>query len=264
MAIKNRSRGLWWSRFHFLVRFAGLTGFLAMVVGAAQLFRYNLLTRAFVKNTNWIEAILLGEGSSRVVQAAVTCLVAGAALVTFALIFEILTLTSTLLGRRGAFGFNATFQMLLAAALIVAFNWFSFQHYARFDWTRHHQFTLPRAIRDQLRNLHDPTTIVVYERHKTAGQLNDKPDAYDYAAERKVVEKVQDIIDQFREFGPQFKVAVLDVEEEGYGSKLDQLTSNGNNPGLRAAIDNASENCIFFCAAGRVQQSELQRLLLFG
>ena len=56
-------------------------------------------------------------------------------------------------------------------------------------------------------------------RHKTSGQLNDKPDAYDYAAERKVVEKVQDVIDQFREFGPQFKVSVLDVEEEGYNQQ---------------------------------------------
>jgi len=194
------------------------------------------------------------KATSRRLQAAVTCLVAGAALLAVALLFELLVLTTTLLGRRGAFGFNATLQTALAVALIVAVNWFSFQHYARYDWTRHHQFTLPRAIQDQLKGLKDQTTIVVYERHKTSGQLNDKPDAYDYAAERKVVEKVQDIIDQFREFGPQFKVAVLDVEDERYGAKLDELTNGKNNPGLRAAIDNASENCIFFCAAGRVQQ----------
>jgi hypothetical protein len=252
MAIKSRSRGLVWSRFHFLVRFAGLTGVLAMAVGAAMLFRYDLLTSALLENYAWQKSIVMGEGTSRVVQVAVTCLDGGAALVALALLFELLTVTTTLLGRRGAFGFNATLQTLLAVALIVGVNWFSFQHYLRFDWTRHHQFTLPKVIQDQLRGLKDPTTIVVYQRHKTSGQLNDKPDAFDYAAERKVVEKVQDIIDQFREFGPQFKVAVLDVEEEGYSGKLDQLAML--NPGLRAAIDNASENCIFFCAAGRVQQ----------
>src|SRR5579871_5195138 len=123
MALKHRTRGLWWSRFHFLVRFIGLTGILAMVVGAAQLFRYDLLTRQLLENEAWLQSILLGQGTSRVVQVAVTCLVAGAALVALALLFELLTLTSTLLGRRGAFGFNATLQTLLAAALIVAVNW---------------------------------------------------------------------------------------------------------------------------------------------
>ena len=252
MAIKSRSRGRFWSRFHFLVRFAGFSGVLYNTVGAAMLFRYDLLTEALLANREWLRSILMGEGTSRVVQVAVTCLVAGAALVALALLFELLTITTALLGRRGAFGFNATLQTLLAAALIVGLNWFSFEHYARYDWTRHQQFTLSKAIQDQLKGLKDQTTIVVYERHKTSGQLNDKPDAFDYAAERKVVEKVQDVIDQFREFGPQFKVSVLDVEEEGYGNKLEQLAND--NPGLRAAIDNASENCIFFCAAGRVQQ----------
>ena len=83
--------------------------------------------------------------------------------------------------------------------------------------------------------------------------MNDKPDAYDYAAERKVVEKVHDVVDQFREFGPQrFKVVVLDVEEEGYNEKLDRLAKE--LPGLREALDKAPENSIFFCADGRVQQ----------
>ena len=54
MALKSRSRGVWWSRFHFLVRFAGLTGVLAMVVGAALLFRYDLLNDALLKNWQWL------------------------------------------------------------------------------------------------------------------------------------------------------------------------------------------------------------------
>jgi hypothetical protein len=252
MAVKSRSRGVWWSRLHFLIRFAGLTGLLAILAGSALLFRYDLFTDTLMRDWEWQKSILMGEGTSRLVQVAVTCVAAGATLAALALLVELLSITSAMLGRRGAFGFNATLQTLLAVALIVGVNWFSFQHYVRYDWTRHRQFTLPAAIQEQLRGLKGQTTIVVYQRHKTSGQLNDKPDAFDYAAERKVVEKVQDIIDQFREFGPQFKVSVLDVEEEGYGTKLAMLA--GENKGLQAAIDNASENCIFFCAAGRVQQ----------
>ena len=81
-----------------------------------------------------------------------------------------------------------------------------------------------------------------------------KPDARDYAAERKVVEKVHDLVDQFRELGPQFRVVVLDVEEEGFDNKLAHETEN--EPELRAAIDSATENSIFFHAKGtnRVQR----------
>ncbi len=252
MALKSRSRGIWWSRLHFLIRFAGLTGLLAILAGAALLFRYDLLGETLLKNIDWMVAILKGEGTSRLVQVALTCMAAGAALAVLAFFIELLTVTSALLGRRGAFGFNATLQTLLAIGLIAGVNWFSFQHYSRIDWTRAHQFTLPVDIQNQLKALKDPTTIVVYQRHKTAGQITDKPDAFDYAAERKVVEKVHDVIDQFREFGPQFKVSVLDVEEEGYNAKLENLARA--NKGLQAAIDNAPENCIFFCANGRVQQ----------
>ncbi|CAN5269087.1 hypothetical protein BH10PLA2_BH10PLA2_11850 [soil metagenome] len=212
MAVKSRSRGVWWSRLHFLVRFAGLTGLLAILAGSALLFRYDLFTDTLMREWEWQQSILMGQGSSRLVQVAVTCVAAGGALAALALLVELLSITSAMLGRRGAFGFNATLQTLLAVALIVGVNWFSFQHYARYDWTRHRQFTLPAGIQEQLRGLKGQTTIVVYQRHKTSGQLNDKPDAFDYAAERKVVEKVHDVIDQFREFGPQFKVSVLDVE----------------------------------------------------
>src|SRR5438105_1219406 len=78
------------------------------------------------------------------------------------------------------------------------------------------------------------------------------PDAGDFAAERKVVEKVRDLVDQLRELGPRFKVTVLDVEEEGYEDRLAALTRDA--PELRAAIDAAPENSIFFHAAGRVQR----------
>src|SRR5207253_1491392 len=129
-------------------------------------------------------------------------------------------------------------QAALATALLVGLNWYSFHHYLRFDWTgnpqftaRKSQFTLPEDVRNQLSQLRGETTIVVYQRHKTFGQLSDKPDAYDYAAERKAVEKIKDVVEQFRELGPQFRVVVLDVEEEGYTDKLAELTKD--SPELR-------------------------------
>ena len=110
--------------------------------------------------------------------------------------------------------------------------------------TRERQFSLPPTVAAELARLRGPTTIVVYQRHKTFGRLSEKPDATDYAAERKVVEKVQDLVDLFREFGPQFRVEVLDIESDGYEEKLDALTREA--PALRAAIAGAPENSIFF------------------
>ena len=88
--------------------------------------------------------------------------------------------------------------------------------------------------------------------------MSEKPDAYDYAAERKVVEKVKDLVDQLREFGPQFRVEVLDVEEEGYNDKLESLTSK--NPELQKALDAAPENSIFFHAKRDDGKELVQRL----
>src|SRR4051794_22656230 len=110
MALKSRSRGVWWSRLHFIVRFAGLTGLLAILAGAALLFRYDLLNETLLKDWPWMLTILKGEGTSRLVQVALTCMAAGAGLAALALLLELLTVTSALLGRRGAFGFNATLQ----------------------------------------------------------------------------------------------------------------------------------------------------------
>ena len=59
------------------------------------------------------------------------------------------------------------------------------QRVLRLDWTRNQQFTLPQAIRAQLAQLdpHGETTVIVYQRHKTFGELNDKPDRYDLGQE---------------------------------------------------------------------------------
>jgi len=174
----------------------------------------------------------------------------GGLLALLALLVEIKVGISAVAGQRGAFGLNVILQVLLAIALLAVVNAISFHHYLRFDWTRGNQFTLSPELRARLGELRDTTKIVVLERHVALGQLGDKPDNFDSAAERKVVEKVKDLVEQFQEMGPQFEVSVLDVQEEGYQDKLDDLTRDDKN--LRAAIDEAPDNTIFFAANGKV------------
>ena len=145
---------------------------------------------------------------------------------------------------------------------LVGFNVFSFSHWRKFDLTRDARFTLPPAVVDELKKLdsQSPTTVVLLQLHKTAGSLSDKPDSLDFAAERKVVEKVQDLIDQFREFGPRFTIVALDTEDEKYTQKVDALTKN--RPELRAAIESAPENSILFADDNKkVRRLGIQRIL---
>jgi hypothetical protein len=268
MAKKSRAPFRLWSRLHFFIRFLGLTGLLAAGFGVAASFlegvlnRWQLLTGLNEQNLqtdyDFARETIIGERGELGVRIAVTLLLAGLALALFALLLELLIGLFFVAGRRSVFGINAFLQIALAAALLVGVNVYSYRHYLRYDWTSAHQFTLPEDIRGQLAQLQGETTIVVYQRHKTFGQLTDKPDAYDYAAERKVVEKVKDLVDQFREFGPQFRVVVLDVEEEGYNDKLAKLTQD--NDELRKAIDSAPENSIFFAAKDDLGRGKVQRL----
>src|ERR1700682_4186356 len=46
MALRNKPRGRWWSRLHFLVRFVGLNGLLVCAVG---------LMLALVENVTWTQ-----------------------------------------------------------------------------------------------------------------------------------------------------------------------------------------------------------------
>lgn len=252
MALKNRSQGRWLSRLHFLIRFLGLTGLVAAGVGAALAFLQQILAWDLLSQPEFVRSTIAGEKGSLPQQVAVSLLAGGLACAAFALLIELLGGLVTVAGRRSAFGTNALVQAVLALALLVGLNYYSFHHYRRFDLTTQKQFTLPADIKEQLGRLKDETTIVVYQRHKTFGRLTEKPDNYDYAAERKVVEKVGDLVEQFRELGPQFRVVVLDVEEEGYNDKLKALTENARE--LRDAIENAPENSIFFQAGKRVQR----------
>lgn len=246
-----------WSRLHFVVRFLGLTGFLVACVGLVLAGLSGLLATWDAARDAIRRAVSGGP-----TELGTWLVLVGLVAVVIALLVEALVSLRTAAGRRGAFGFNAVVQVALATALLVGLNAWSFRNYLRFDWTRDSQFTLPTAIRDQLARLDPsvPTTIVVYQQHKTFGALTDKPDRFDYAAERKVVEKVKDLVEQFRELGGRFTVEVLDVEEEGYDDRLEKVTRNA--PELKKAIDRAPENSVFVYAGGKVQQMSFNEFYL--
>lgn len=251
-----RNRGL--LLLHLLVRFAGLTGLLAMLVGVLVVLIGGSLPPLTFRE--WFSSTglqtFLGPADDPVHRWAALAALIGAGFVVLALLVESIVVLRMVAVRRSAFAFNAGAQMVLALVLLVGVNWYSSQHYFRLDWTQDREFTLPKDVQADLRQLkgtQGETTIVVYKQHKTFGRLTDKPDALDYAAERKVVEKIEDLVQQLGEFGRQFKVVVLDVEDEGFEDQRDQLTRNAK--ALREAIDRSVENSIFFYSkdTGRVQ-----------
>jgi hypothetical protein len=252
-----RRRGYFWSRLHFLVRFLGISG---VLVGGAGLVLAGL--DGLLASWGTAQAAFLQAVTQRTATYGVWFVIGGAAAILFALLVETLVILRTAAGRRSAFGFNAVVQVGLAVALVAGINVWSFRHHLRFDWTRDRQFTLPETVRHNLEQL-DPnvtTTVVVYQQHNTFGLNKQKPDHYDYAAERKVVEKVKDLVEQFRELGKRFDVQTLDVEDEKYHEQLQALTRDA--PELRKAIDRAPENTIFIHSGGRVQQMSFNELYL--
>lgn len=281
MALKDSRGGRWWSRLHFVVRLLGVTALAAAIVGVTVLLIDELTWEAFQVHWALLQAAVQGE-SQQYPRRAFLLFMAGTVVVLFWLFLEALIVIRMVAGRRSAFGFSAAVQTVLAMALLVGVNVYAYQHYRVFDLTSDHKFTLPTEpvnIPAELAKLNDETTILVYMRHKTFGPLSDKPDAYDFAAERKVVEKVKDLADQFREFGKQFKVEVLEIEEDGYEAKRDKILgalaeeavkhkAGSKNLGdderkkevkkkteeLRERIEGVPENSIFFFAGDRMQR----------
>lgn len=262
---KRRRRGSW---LQMIVRGLGVTGlFIALlgIVGARSTAGFSLSDEA---RRLWADPAhgkdLLLATSDRF---ATLCYWMTAIGIVAAVTALVLTLVGSLVrfaGRRSYAGTNVAMQSSLTIAVLVGMNYLSSDHYQRFDWTGRtvawkgllpswqksehfeQQFTLPDEVAAELQKLRGETTIVVYQRHKTFGHVNDKPDAYDYAAERKVVEKIRDLVQLFREFGPSFRVELLDVEDEGFNHALAELKRK--NPALAKAIDAAPENSIFFHA----------------
>ena len=238
------------NRFRLLARVLGLTGIMAFAAGAV------LASTSLPPVETWTPEYVqaAAQGADGVYpQTATLLLGCGLIAVVLWLVVELLGGLFLVAGRKTVVGTNALVQIALAVALLVIVNVYSFSHYARFDLTRDAEFTLPDEQIERLRQLRSdaPTTVVVLQLHETAGTLSEKPDAYDYAAERKVVEKVRDLVDQLREFGPQFNVVVLDVEDERYERTLRDLTRT--RPGLADVIRDAPENSIFFYADGKVR-----------
>lgn len=287
MAVKKQSR--WWSRVHLLIRLVGLTGLLAGLVGLALAQIDGLLVFG-VEGWERLQQSLQGEGFPWLIAILLACGF-GAALAALAI--EIFLITTLVAGRLSLMGFNALLQVALALLLLIGVNlyvtgcdlsWLGIDfdtiglddqfagHYVRADWTSDKQFTLPVSLENDLRKLKGQTTIVVYQEDKAFGGFAAKSDAYDKAARAKVVEKVQDLVEQFREFGPQFKVVVLDAGDQeneaaagpagtpagqaayrarskGYKEKLDSLPEE-----LRKEVMHAPESSIFFHADGKVRR----------
>jgi hypothetical protein len=289
-SVRPRQR-LFWSRLHFAIRLLGLTGALLACVGAVLAsLKHELDSLTNVKTVQ--DAYTAGVNMARTAidnperDWRTLLLLGGAATALFALLIEAVVVLCFTATRRSAFGFNALLQGALAAILLLAVNAWSFHHYVLVDFTRGHQFTLPARVRDDLAQL-DPsskTTVIVYQRHKTFGALTDKPpDDFDSAAERKVVEKVKDLAEQFRAIGPQIKVEVLDVQASDYKQRLRDVTEEavrGRQPAdgqpaedetrqrrqddeaaaLRKTIESAPENSLFFYARGENDKPYIQRL----
>jgi len=253
--------GYLWSRWHFLIRVLGLTGVLAFCIGLVLASLDHLLD-------SWqpVQDAVVAVFSGQQAPTSAHLLGIGGLLALAALLVEMVQVLFYTAGRRSALGVNAVFQVVLATLLLIAVNVLSAgidlnlfgkkievpAHYVQIDLTRFQQFTLPAKIREDFQKLQGETTIVILQRHKPFGALTDKVDRYDAAAERKVVDKVKDLVAQLREIGPRFRVEVLDTEAEGYDDKLMRLTENA--PELRQAIESAPENSLFFSAGGRVQQ----------
>ena len=184
-------------------------------------------------------------------------LLGGLLVASLALLVEACMVFRLVAVRRSVFGLNAVVQVALAMALLVGANFYSFQHYYRFDWTNDQRFTLPEHISNQLAQLQDRTTVVVYLLHK-ASEFNDKPTPFDYAAEEKIVEKRRTWSTSSASLGHSLTwcclmsrnsvtMAIRRTRIRNTNTENKAIETSSKNY-LRSctAVDNAVENSIFF------------------
>ncbi|MBI3409912.1 MAG: hypothetical protein HY040_16355 [Planctomycetes bacterium] len=221
MAVKGSS---WRSRMHLVIRLIGVSGFMAALFG--------LFWR-------WVVGDQVGD----------VIALAGGGAALLALLVELAGAFRFFFSGRGAMGTNVFLQVALVVVLVVGVNAASFRFYQRFDWTEGRTFTLPEKLREDLGRLQTETDIVVFVRHSTLGVSGEiTQDDYDAAAERKIVEKVKDLAEQFQELGPRFHVQVLDIQKKDYKDKLKEIAAR--SPSLARSIEEAPENSIFFQSRG--------------
>ena len=87
----------------------------------------------------------------------------GLGTMAFALLFEVPGILRLIFSNRGVFGFNAALQVVLALAIVVGGNVYSFYHFNRYDLTQDHVFTLDPTIRVSLPQLRGDTDIVIFQ-----------------------------------------------------------------------------------------------------
>lgn len=184
---------------------------------------------------------------------------ASLAAVAAILIADIPVLGQFFAEQRGAVGAGGMLQIALAVVLVVGVNLFAFGNYRRYDWTWDRAFTLPDDIKKQMAELRGDsesggiTDIVVFQRGISFGQGGDsKPDNFDAAARKKIVEKVKDLAEMFQDLGPRFRVEVYDNEERHINARLAKLKEK--NAKLHDLMLKAPENSIFFHSAGKIQR----------
>jgi hypothetical protein len=240
MAMTTRSSI--WQQVHFCARLVGLCGLTAALVGA------------------FIWVILEDEYHG------VRVIGAGLIAVAVALIFETRTIAQLLTSRRGAFGINVLVQIVLALAIVGGANYYSLYNYKRFDLTQDQIFTLDENIRKQLAQMRGDTEIIVYQKYVTFGQRGESdPDKeaqlakyeqerIDHAAQRKIIEKVKDLAEQFSDLGPRFRVHVLDLKSENADAKLAEIREI--SPKLADAVIAAPENSVFFYAKNQEKEQD--------
>jgi hypothetical protein len=236
----------------FLLRFLGLVGL--VLAGAGAL---GLAAEPGRISLERLKSALQGQGDP-IEIGAVYMLVGGAAIGLLVIALESAGSMWQAAGRRSALGMNVLVQIALAVAILAGINFWSFDyyrqgHYERWDCTRDRAFTLPENVAAELKKLSGETTVIVNYQHQDHNRFSKKKaDRYDSAAEHKIVEKIEDLVDQLREFGPQFRVVVLDVEDENYDQKFEAETAAF--PGLKEAIADAPESSVFFCAGKNIQR----------
>ncbi len=246
-ARQRTTAGNW---FRYGLRFLGLISTFAAAFGLIFYFSSNEFPQTHAYAT--IRSTIEHELSSPTIDGVMLIVgVAGAAITVLWLVLELLMGLVLVTGRRAAVGGNAYIQVCLAAALLIVVNAVAFSHYARYDCTRNQQFTLPDNLVQELHTLANdsPTDVVVLRLHKSSIGRGSDPDNIDKAAELKIVEKVNDLVDQLRELGPRLRVLVLDRQDEYYADKIDKLPE-----ALRNALKDAPEDSIFFHANNRVRR----------
>ena len=139
--------------------------------------------------------------------------------------------------------------------------------FKRYDLTQDRIFTLDENIRTQLAQLRGETDIIVFqsgspfghrakdEGDKLARRAQIKQKKVDISAQRKIIEKVKDLAEQFSDFGPRFHVHVLDIEDDNFDDKM--LEFKDISEDLHDTILSAPENSVFFYSR---DQKQVQRL----